>query len=913
MTDFPRLIEFAFPLKQASLDSVHEKNVRHGHISTLHIWPARRPLAACRAALIATLLPDPSAEPKPEGMSDAEWQEEIRRRRQQLCEMIGGRVVKRVERKKMPGGRVVERVKEETEGGILHWGRETQNADVLEWFRQQIRKAYGGRPPKVLDPFAGGGSIPLEAMRLGCEATAIDINPVAWFILKCTLEYPQKLAGKTRPLPDFILSDQDFMMEFLVKGKGYSKAQARKLLEKFGHHREANEQGFLFEPESDDDIQADLAWHVRAWGRWVLDRARRELARFYPVYADFEPLDKDNAKPYEPRPMRLVPLRDDGTPDIDALNAEFSPEYLADKRNPRWVAKPAVAYLWARTVTCKNCRATVPLFKTRWLCKKANKRVLLTMKVVGSPDHAPDPNCVANPSVANPSRDREGAAREAATGTALAYFITFTCYGTWLHGDQRGSVDRDHNIVGTPFLSPDQRREREQFARLKHKPINLNSAQRAVVERTISEVCEHRGWLLHALNVRTNHVHVVVSASTTPERVMNDFKSYATRRMVEAGLFPAKTKAWTRHGSTRYLWDEAALERACTYVLEGQGLLSEGQAQARGPLPDGQARGPLPDGQTRGPLPDGQTRGPLPDGRGSGGVARVVFGIETDVPVKGGNAAQRREHDKRIGTGTMSRAGARCPCCGTIMKMEDLRAEGKAGRLGTMPTAVVVDGPKGKEYRLPTEHEVQMAAEAAEHIERVFAEIPFGVPDEPMPSENALGMRVPKYGFKRWRDLFTPRQLTALGRFVAATRAARDTMRITNYPAEWIEAVGAYLACGLDRLVDFANVNTQWKLDADTLNHAMVRYAIQITWDFAEGNPIGTIASYSNGTTENQTGVSANGNRSVRPDLDRPTVLRCNPIFRLDGLVLRFRSANGRRPYVRLSSGDEHGARTEVG
>lgn len=59
MTDFPRLIEHAFPLKQASLDSVHEKNVRHGHISTLHIWPARRPLAACRAALIATLLPDP--------------------------------------------------------------------------------------------------------------------------------------------------------------------------------------------------------------------------------------------------------------------------------------------------------------------------------------------------------------------------------------------------------------------------------------------------------------------------------------------------------------------------------------------------------------------------------------------------------------------------------------------------------------------------------------------------------------------------------------------------------------------------------------------------------------------------------------------------------------------------------------
>ena len=203
MTDFPRLIEYAFPLKQTSLDSVHEKNVRHGHISTLHIWPARRPLAACRAALIATLLPDPG---------DAE-------KRRELCEKIAGKVVKKIERKKMPNGQTVDRVKEETEGGILHWGREMENAETLQWFREEIKKAYGGRAPKVLDPFAGGGAIPLEAMRLGCEATAVDINPVAWFILKCTLEYPQKLAGQTRPLPEFILHDDAFMAGVLQEGQ----------------------------------------------------------------------------------------------------------------------------------------------------------------------------------------------------------------------------------------------------------------------------------------------------------------------------------------------------------------------------------------------------------------------------------------------------------------------------------------------------------------------------------------------------------------------------------------------------------------------------------------------------------------------------------------------------------------------
>ena len=95
MTDRPRLIEVAFPLLQASLDSVHEKNVRHGHISTLHIWPARRPLAACRAALLATLLPDP-------GTPEA---------RQALVERIGGKDV-------------VEDGKPQTKGGVLHWGRE---------------------------------------------------------------------------------------------------------------------------------------------------------------------------------------------------------------------------------------------------------------------------------------------------------------------------------------------------------------------------------------------------------------------------------------------------------------------------------------------------------------------------------------------------------------------------------------------------------------------------------------------------------------------------------------------------------------------------------------------------------------------------------------------------------------------
>ena len=355
MTD-KRLIEVAFPLKQTSLDSVHEKYVRHGHISTLHIWPARRPLAASRAALIATLLPDPGDPDK----------------RKAILERMAGRVVEKVERRRV-NGRLVEKVKEETVGGILHWGRE--NGPDLQWFRDEIRKAYGGRAPKVLDPFAGGGAIPLEAMRLGCEVTAMDINPVAWFILKCTLEYPQKLAGQTRPLPDFALRDGEFMESFL-KAKGFKGVSLRTMLERLGHGQSETQLEFL--SQEDPIFEADLAWQVRAWGRWVLARARKQLATYYPTYAEFVPPAPSSED--GPPPMQLLEVDAEGVAQLEPLNAEFDADYLKDPRNPRWIAKPTVAYLWARTVTCKQCRATLPLLKTRWLCKNERKRVLLTME-----------------------------------------------------------------------------------------------------------------------------------------------------------------------------------------------------------------------------------------------------------------------------------------------------------------------------------------------------------------------------------------------------------------------------------------------------------------------------------------------------------------------------------------------------
>ncbi|MEE9294998.1 MAG: DUF1156 domain-containing protein [Phycisphaerae bacterium] len=607
--DTPRLIEVAFPLKQASLDSVHEKNVRHGHISTLHIWPARRPLAACRAALIATLLPDPGTPQK----------------RRELIEKIGGRVIEKIERKKMPSGKIKEIVKEETVGGILHWGRETENKETLDWFRAEIRKAYGGRAPKVLDPFAGGGAIPLEAMRLGCEVTAIDLNPVAWFILKCTLEYPQKLAGQKRPLPEFILKDREFMEAFF-KAQGLKGVTLRTQLEKLGFGEDEDKPGRqkTFDVGmASVPLDADLAWHVRAWGKWVLAEARKDLAKFYPTYADFQPIKPDQSRDRkgagaEKCPMRLVPLKEDGTADIDVLNAEFDEAYLENKQNPRWVAKPTVAYLWARTVKCKNCRATFPLLKSFWLSKKANRRVLLTI---------------------------------------------------------------------------------------------------------------------------------------------------------------------------------------------------ESNAQKSG----------------------------------------ITIGIESTVPVVGGNAAQRREHDRSLGKGTMTRRGATCPCCKLpSMTMDSIRLEGRDGHLGAIVTAVMVDGPKHREYRRPTDHELLMADESERNLDSVFADIPFGRISEPIAPASTRSISCDLYGLDSFAKAFTPRQQLALGSFVRTTRSAKAMLEHYRIPHEWREAIFDYLAINIDRLVDRSSVFCRpdpTPTQSGVIN-TFSRFALPMTWDFIEGVTIGDCSGGYGGAIE---------------------------------------------------------------
>ena len=151
----------------------------------------------------------------------------------------------------------------------------------------------------------------------------------------------------------------------------------------------------------------------------------------------------------------------------------------------------------------------------------------------------------------------------------VGYFLTFRSYGTWLHGDSRSSIDRmgHNNIPGTPVLSPNEDFVRLETRELKQPKVSFSNSQRKSIEITINNVCVYNNWILHALSVRTEHVHVIVSGFKRPETIMNSLKSWCTRRMREESLWKSSYSPWSRHGSTRYLWNEKDVMGACNYVI----------------------------------------------------------------------------------------------------------------------------------------------------------------------------------------------------------------------------------------------------------------------------------------------------------------------------------------------------------
>lgn len=165
-----RLAEVDFPIAEVSKHAVREKGMPQGHPSRMHLWWARRPLGACRSVLLGLLWPDPC---------DPQCPEVFRRRVRQLLPAVIGKVGSSNEDLRTALLKFI--------GVFASWNVSTDRA-YLEISRELVKAAYGDEPPVVVDPFAGGGSIPLEALRIGCDTFASDLNPVACLILKILLE-----------------------------------------------------------------------------------------------------------------------------------------------------------------------------------------------------------------------------------------------------------------------------------------------------------------------------------------------------------------------------------------------------------------------------------------------------------------------------------------------------------------------------------------------------------------------------------------------------------------------------------------------------------------------------------------------------------------------------------------------------
>lgn len=225
-----KMIEVALPLEEINIAAAREKSIRHGHPSTLHLWWARRPLASCRAVIFSSIVDDPDQEGVPAALLERidrlpipvkyapEWEN--------LSE--GGR-----RRKKLFG--FIEQ--------LVQW-ENSNDPDTLQTAHELIHAATGGNPPPFLDPFAGGGSIPLEAQRLGLEAHASDLNPVAVLINKAMIGIPPKFAGQPPVNPE-------------------AQAAGGKSLQSW-----RGAQG--------------LAEDVRYYGQWMRDEAEKRIGHLYP-------------------------------------------------------------------------------------------------------------------------------------------------------------------------------------------------------------------------------------------------------------------------------------------------------------------------------------------------------------------------------------------------------------------------------------------------------------------------------------------------------------------------------------------------------------------------------------------------------------------------------------------------------
>ncbi len=694
-----RLAEVDFPVAEVSRHSAREKSIRHGHPSTLHLWWARRPLAACRAMLMALLLPDPCDAHCPK-----DFKTEARRL---LKHMPGGAGFQpAVDSGKMPESHVDLALRKALLNFIAdfaNWDNSAKPA-YLECARGLVKAAHSDasgkmpEPPLVVDPFAGGGSIPLEALRVGCDAFASDLNPVACLILKV-------------------------------------------LLEDIPRHGPA------------------LAEELRRVGKQIKEEAEKELAEFYPP-------DPDGARP--------------------------------------------IAYLWARTARCEavGCGAEIPLMRSFWLCKKANRRRALRLKVVKPSGTGFQPvssfqsvNPWKSPNLSIKGRNLPHLEAPAAT-----YFVTFRCR----KGLSLAENARDR--VMSALRHWDGKRIDLDIAVI--MPDHVHAIFRIVDGSTLSDILHSiKSFSANQINrllgresglwLDESFDHIIRNGTEWEEKA-----EYIRQNPVKKGLVKKSEEYhWLYLGGQE---DSHRLEACATPRVEFEIFEPKSEAEVRaGTVNRGNAVCPC----CNTVLPVARVRAQLAEQRGG---ADVVFGGTGILPAGGG-------------TGILPPSGGK----------GILPSNGGTGILpvrtgGARLLAVVTldENKSGRHYRLPTERDYGAVFRAQKRLKKILddwersgCKVPCPVPDEPISLTEIRRVSVPIYGASTWGDLFTGRQKVMLRTYASLVSCARPSV------------LQRLSALALDRLLIVSSAHCRWKSSGESLIDMFGRHAIGMVWDFAESVP----------------------------------------------------------------------------
>ena len=741
-----RLAEVDFPIAVVSRHAAREKSVRHGHPSTLHLWWARRPLAACRAVLLGLLLPDPC---------DPACPVAFKAKARELLPQVGCGTGETDEALRRGLLKFI--------GDFANWDH-AANAMFLEVGRGLVKAAHPEETPLVVDPFAGGGSIPLEALRLGCESFASDLNPVACLILKVMLED--------------------------IPRRG---------------------------PE--------LAEELRRVGGEIKRQAEKELADLYPK-------DADGATP--------------------------------------------IAYLWARTVRCEapNCGAEIPLVRSFWLCKTANRRRALR----------PIP---LKPSPSGRGFEGEGlspSGRGWPEGPGEGHHGPRTLPKELLEFARR--LRREQTDAETKLwqLLRDRQVEGAKFRR-----------QHPIPPYVVDFYCHQAGLVVE-----------VDGGQHSDQRRYDEERS---RFLEERGL--RVLRFWNHEVLNE---TEAVLEKiwsALTPALsqgerEWSPALSQGEREWSPALSQGER-------EWSPALSQGEREWSPALSQGEReGVPHIEFEIFEP------------KSEREVPQGTVTRAKATCVCCGAVLAPERVRAqlaeqrggadvifspspfgrgegeglspsgrgpgeglspsgrepgEGNSVRAGGARMLAVVTlrpGEQGRHYRLPTERDYEAVRRAQARVAKLLEEWERGpspqpspsgrggkglcpVPDEPLPPIGTLGFRVQRYGMLQWGDLFTARQKVAILLLISAIRQATRDHSLAK--------AGEVLALSLGKLLRHNNVVSKWHRGSETAAGAFGMQALPMSWDFPEMFPL---ASYAGGLDDALDGVadviqSSPGSRASQP------------------------------------------------